>query len=63
MRTQGKWHGSDRQCRGTIMAAIREGETHIAAISWPDAEQLQRCIVDLEREKLLVASTSHVRLP
>ncbi len=63
MRTKGKWHGSDRQCRGTIMAAIREGETHIAAISWPDAEQLQRCIVDLEREKLLTQKDKQLSLP
>lgn len=63
MRTQGKWHGSDRQCRGTIMAAIRQGETRIAEIAWPDKEQLQSCIAALEREKLLTRMGEQLSLP
>ena len=63
MKTQGKWHGSDRQCRGTIMAAIRQGETRIAEIAWPDKEQLQSCIAALEREKLLTRMGEQLSLP
>jgi len=63
MRTQGKWHGSDRQCRGTIMAAIRQGVSTLSEISWTDEEQLFRCIAALKAEKLLTQVGKQLSLP
>ena len=45
------------------MAAIRQGETRIAEIAWPDKEQLQSCIAALEREKLLTRMGEQLSLP
>ena len=63
MRTQGKWHGSDRQCRGTIMAALRQGDSTVSEISWTDEEQLVRCIAALKAEKLLTQVGKQLSLP
>lgn len=39
------WAGTDRQCRGRIMGALRRSESGVALadVTWPDDVQLQRC--------------------
>lgn len=52
------WAGTDRQCRGRIMALAREseGSVGLAAIeaAWPPEEQRERCLVSLVHDRLLV---------
>jgi A/G-specific adenine glycosylase len=54
------WAGTDRQCRGRIMALAREadsiGATQVAA-AWPDAEQRERCLAALVADGLLTQIT------
>lgn len=50
------WHGTDRQCRGQIMAALRDTAepieiTALAAL-WPDAEQFARALAGLVSDGL-----------
>jgi len=51
------WAGTDRQCRGRIMALAREAESSIGAAqveaAWPQAEQRARCLAGLEADGLL----------
>jgi len=51
------WAGTDRQCRGRIMALAREGEgpVHRGRIeaAWPDAAQRERCLESLVADRLL----------
>ena len=56
------WDGTDRQCRGRIMAVLRDAEepvhrSRIEAV-WPDAAQRERCLVSLAADGLLVAASS-----
>ncbi|MDO4783753.1 MAG: A/G-specific adenine glycosylase [Propionibacteriaceae bacterium] len=39
------WAGTDRQCRGRIMAVLRASDRLVRAcdISWPDRDQVSRC--------------------
>jgi A/G-specific adenine glycosylase len=57
VRTTQSWHGTDRQCRGTLLAAVRESAgpvTRDALVSsWADPEQSERCLEALVREGLL----------
>jgi A/G-specific adenine glycosylase len=51
------WAGTDRQCRGRIMALAREahasvGRTEVEA-AWPQAEQRERCLQGLVADGLL----------
>jgi A/G-specific adenine glycosylase len=52
------WAGTDRQCRGRLLAAVREVDGALArsrlALAWPEAGQRQRCLQDLLEEGLLV---------
>lgn len=63
-RTQA-WHGTDRQCRGMIMAALRESprplETEEILALWPrDRAQAERCLASLLDDGLMRRSgTSH----
>jgi A/G-specific adenine glycosylase len=45
------WSGTDRQCRGRLMALLRESRSpvHQSALdaAWPDAEQRRRCLESL----------------
>ncbi|MFV0429330.1 MAG: A/G-specific adenine glycosylase [Arachnia sp.] len=52
-RTQA-WVGTDRQCRGTIMAAVRASQEPVALreIAWPDEIQLHRCAHSLSDDGL-----------
>lgn len=55
------WAGTDRQCRGRIMALAREVESSIGAAqveaAWPQAEQRERCLAGLEADGLLTQVT------
>ena len=50
------WHGTDRQCRGLIMAALREASTPIQrralAALWPEHEQFERALDGLVSDGL-----------
>ncbi|MBS2939694.1 A/G-specific adenine glycosylase [Nocardioides sp. J2M5] len=50
------WAGTDRQCRGRIMALAREADSVGAAqveAAWPQAEQRERCLAGLVADGLL----------
>jgi A/G-specific adenine glycosylase len=54
------WAGTDRQCRGRILAVLRdaEGPVHRTSVEavWPDTPQRERCLQSLVDDGLLVAS-------
>ncbi|WP_425358526.1 A/G-specific adenine glycosylase [Xylanimonas cellulosilytica] len=61
------WHGTDRQCRGRIMAALRaadavQGRDALGAAS-PDETQVDRCLVGLLADGLVVRTPEGYRLP
>ena len=49
-RTQA-WDGTDRQCRGRLMALLRDatGPVHLSSLeaAWPAREQRERCLAGL----------------
>lgn len=54
------WDGTDRQCRGRIMALAREGHSVSAAqveAAWPGADQRERCLAGLVADGLLTQIT------
>ena len=56
------WDGTDRQCRGRIMALLRDDDgpvplSRIDAV-WPHADQRERCLAGLVADGLLVAAGS-----
>ena len=55
------WAGTDRQCRGRIMALARETASSIGAAqveaAWPQSEQRERCLAGLEADGLLTQIT------
>jgi A/G-specific adenine glycosylase len=54
------WDGTDRQCRGRIMALAREGDSVSAAqveAAWPAADQRERCLDGLVADGLLTQTT------
>lgn len=59
------WHGTDRQCRGRIMAALREANrpVPVADVAWTDVEQLERCVGSLVADGLAVRDRSLLSLP
>ncbi|ROS76663.1 A/G-specific adenine glycosylase [Cellulomonas sp. PhB143] len=65
-RTQA-WAGTDRQVRGTVMAALRGSpgpvpRASVAAL-WPDAAQLSRCVAGLVEDGLVEQEGAAYRLP
>lgn len=54
------WDGTDRQCRGRIMAVLRDadGPVHSSRIDavWPDAAQRDRCLAGLVADRLVEAA-------
>jgi A/G-specific adenine glycosylase len=52
------WDGTDRQCRGRIMAALRDADGPVPQGSldavWPEAVQRERCLSTLVADGLLV---------
>ena len=62
------WAGTDRQCRGRLMAVARdsEGAVHRSRLDavWPDDDQRRRCLAGLVDDGLLVqASPETYSLP
>lgn len=52
------WDGTDRQCRGRLMAVLRETHTvvHVStlAAAWPETVQRERCLASLIADQLVV---------
>ncbi|WP_405217232.1 A/G-specific adenine glycosylase [Agrococcus sp. Ld7] len=64
---QSSFAGSDRQVRGTVLRALRGvdvplTEAEVAQL-WPDPEQLDRAVVSLAADGLIVREPGAIRLP
>jgi A/G-specific adenine glycosylase len=61
------WAGTDRQCRGRLMALVREAHTRVSGRelerTWPPAEQRVRCLQSLLDDGLLVRAGAGYALP
>lgn len=61
------WTGTDRQCRGRLMAAVREAHEpvgeHRLARTWGEADQRNRCLAGLVEDGLLVRTGAGYALP
>jgi A/G-specific adenine glycosylase len=61
------WDGTDRQCRGRLLALARnvEGAVPVVAMqqAWPEPEQRSRCLTGLVADGLLVPSGDGYALP
>ena len=66
-RRQQAWHGTDRQCRGRVMAVLRESTVAVAEPAlrhvWDDQDQLGRALQSLMDDGLVVADGPRFRLP
>jgi A/G-specific adenine glycosylase len=54
------WAGTDRQCRGRILALAREADSvsdEQVEAAWPDAGQRGRCLAGLVADGLLTQIT------
>ena len=61
------WSGTDRQCRGRLMAVAREAAGAVTPRrmrkAWPDDTQLERCLESLLTDGLLVRTDGGYALP
>jgi A/G-specific adenine glycosylase len=61
------WHGTDRQARGRVMAALRTAPGAVAAAElmalWADADQLSRALASLATDGLIEEAAGGYRLP
>ena len=61
------WHGTDRQCRGQLMAALRNSDVPVTrsrlARVWDDSEQRERCLRGLVADGLAVEVDGRYGLP
>jgi A/G-specific adenine glycosylase len=61
------WAGTDRQCRGRLMAVLRgtEGPVHVTRLveAWPDDVQRRRCLASLLSDGLAQSTGSTYGLP
>ncbi|MFZ2014422.1 MAG: A/G-specific adenine glycosylase [Nocardioides sp.] len=61
------WAGTDRQCRGRLMALARDAEGAVSGRgmerAWPDDDQRARCLGSLLDDGLLVAVNGGYALP
>jgi A/G-specific adenine glycosylase len=61
------WSGTDRQCRGRLMAIARDSADPVSERAleraWPDAGQRDRCLASLLTDGLLVRSGGRYALP
>ncbi|WP_306233927.1 A/G-specific adenine glycosylase [Agrococcus beijingensis] len=64
---QGRFAGSDRQARGTVLRALRAVDVPLAeaelAPLWPDPARRERAIASLAADGLLVREAGSLRLP
>ena len=63
-----KWAGTDRQCRGSLMAVLRDSDEPVTYASlthtWRDSEQRDRALASLVADGLVVAEAGgRYRLP
>ncbi len=57
------WKGTDRQCRGRIMGALRVNETVAPTdIAWTDQKQLERCVLSLIKDGLAQRDGQRLRI-
>ncbi len=61
-RTQA-WHGTDRQCRGRIMAALRRADDPLPRTAFDADEQVARCLASLVEDGLVALTTAGYALP
>lgn len=61
------WAGTDRQCRGRLMAVVREADgpvrEEVLARTWDEADQRTRCLAGLVEDGLLVRDDEGYALP
>jgi A/G-specific adenine glycosylase len=61
------WAGTDRQCRGRLMALAREADGPVSGRglerAWPHTDQRDRCLASLLSDGLLVRSAGGYALP
>ena len=61
------WAGTDRQCRGRLMAVVREADGpvrhDVLARTWDEADQRTRCLAGLVEDGLLVRDDEGYALP
>jgi A/G-specific adenine glycosylase len=61
------WEGTDRQCRGRLMALARDAEGTVPALAmeraWPELGQRTRCLAGLVADGLLVPNGDGYALP
>jgi A/G-specific adenine glycosylase len=61
------WSGTDRQCRGRLMALARESSAAVSRRrmdrAWPDDAQRSRCVASLLADGLLVEAGTGYALP
>ncbi len=61
------WDGTDRQCRGRLLAVVREAvgavPTRLLDLAWSEAEQRERCLVGLVADGLLTRTDGGYALP
>jgi A/G-specific adenine glycosylase len=61
------WAGTDRQCRGRILALLREAEGTVRAAAveavWPEVEQRDRCLAGLVEDGLVAVVDGGYALP
>ncbi|MBI4899957.1 MAG: A/G-specific adenine glycosylase [Actinobacteria bacterium] len=57
VRPSAGWNGTDRQCRGALLQALRDADAplprSVLVQSWSDPGQADRCLATLEAEGLL----------
>ncbi|WP_331714803.1 HhH-GPD family protein [Auraticoccus cholistanensis] len=61
------WHGTDRQCRGALLASLRDTEEPLAretlVAGWPDPAQAARALAGLLADGLAEETEGRVGLP
>lgn len=61
-RTAQPWAGTDRQCRGRLLAVLRERDTPVApeqlSAAWSDTAQRERCVETLIADRLMVRTAA-----
>lgn len=66
-RTGQAWNGTDRQCRGALLAVLRDSEVAVPGAelraAWPDQAQAERALLSLQNDGLIRAGAAGYALP